>query len=97
MPLTRGGFRHYDDDRMVVWKWHAQSSSPAMDDLDGIHYHFACAYLLRYAQESGPFPVFTETNQRPVFIISGSKWGTILVIAVICDVTVNGVGWRSGV
>jgi hypothetical protein len=51
MPLTRGGFRHYDDDRMVVWKWHAQSSSPAMDDLDGIHYHIACAYLLRYAQE----------------------------------------------
>ena len=35
MALTRGGFRHYDYDRMVVWKWHAQFSSAAMDDLDG--------------------------------------------------------------
>ena len=35
MSLTRGGFRHYDYDRMVVRKWHAQFSSAAMDDLDG--------------------------------------------------------------
>jgi len=35
MALTRGGFRHYDYDRMVVWKWHAQFSCAAMDDLDG--------------------------------------------------------------
>jgi hypothetical protein len=33
-PLTRGGFRHYDYDRMLVWKWHAQFRSAAMDDLD---------------------------------------------------------------
>ena len=54
MPLTRGGFRHYDYDRMVVWKWLAQFSSPAttwMDQLEGIHHHIAGAYLLRYAQE----------------------------------------------
>lgn len=44
MPLTRGGFRHYDYDRMVVWKWHALFSSAAttwMDQLEGIHHHIA--------------------------------------------------------
>ena len=36
MPLTRGGFRHYDYDRMVVRKWHARFSfATIMDDLDG--------------------------------------------------------------
>jgi hypothetical protein len=63
MPLTRGGFRHYDYDRMVVRKWHARFSSAAMDDLDGskgIHHHIAGAYLLRYAQER-----VLERGQRP--------------------------------
>jgi len=44
MPLTRGGFRHYDYDRMVVWKWHALFSYAAttwMDQLEGIHHHIA--------------------------------------------------------
>jgi hypothetical protein len=26
MALARGGFRHYDYDRMVVRKWHARSA-----------------------------------------------------------------------
>ena len=56
MPLTRGGFRHYDYDRMVVGKWHAQFSSAAMDDLDGSTRrhpspHRAVRTFLRYAQE----------------------------------------------
>jgi hypothetical protein len=55
MPLTRGGFRHYDYDRMVVRKWHARSAplpwTTWMDRLEGIHRHIAGVYLLRYAQE----------------------------------------------
>ena len=55
MALTRGGFRHYGYDRMVVRKWHARSAplpwTTWMDRLGGVHHHIAGAYLLRYAQE----------------------------------------------
>jgi hypothetical protein len=33
--------------------------------------------------ESGPFPVFTATNQRPPFIISGSKRGKVFGMPLI--------------
>lgn len=53
MPLTRGGLRHCDYDRTVVWKWHARSAplpwTTLKDRLEGIHHHIAGAYLLRYA------------------------------------------------
>ena len=55
MALARGGFRHYDYDRMVVRKWHARSAPLPrtiwMDRREGIHHHIAGVYLLRYAQE----------------------------------------------
>jgi hypothetical protein len=64
MALTRGGFRHYDYDRMVVRKWHARSAplpwTTWMDRLEGIHHHIAGAY---------PFAVRSravlERGQRP--------------------------------
>ena len=56
MALTRGGFRHYDYDRMVVLERGMRNSAPLpwttwMDRLEGIHHHIAGAYRLRYAQE----------------------------------------------
>ena len=75
MALTRGGFRHYDHDRMVVLLTMTNAatevacaiSSAAMDDLDG-------STGTRPGQQAGHVTVSASTTKKPV------RWTTLAPI-----------------
>jgi hypothetical protein len=73
MALTRGGFRHYDYDRIVVLLTMTNAatayaiSSAAMDDLDG-------STATKPGQQAGHVTVSVSTTKKPI------RWTTLAPI-----------------